>query len=158
VFKRIEEASDTDWDDLLAVNATAAFALCRAAAGGMRAAGRGRIITISSTAGLQASRTGIQAYAAAKHALVGLTRQLAVELGPHGITVNSVAPGLQASTPAKAALWNARSEADRQAVLRSITLGRLGDVEDIADAVVFLASDHAKLITGHVLPVCGGRN
>jgi 3-oxoacyl-[acyl-carrier protein] reductase len=81
-----------------------------------------------------------------------------VELGPHGITVNSVAPGLQASTPAKAALWNARSEADRQAVLRSITLGRLGDVEDIADAVVFLASDHAKLITGHVLPVCGGRN
>jgi 3-oxoacyl-[acyl-carrier protein] reductase len=156
-FRRIEDAADADWDAILAVNVTAAFALCRAAAGGMRAAGRGRIVTISSTAALQASRTGIQAYTAAKHALVGLTKQLAVELGPHGITVNSVAPGLQASTPGKREEWNARPAEAREAVLRTIALRRLGEPDDIADAVVFLASDHAKLITGHVLPVNGGR-
>jgi 3-oxoacyl-[acyl-carrier protein] reductase len=156
-FARIEDASDGDWDAILAVNLGAAFALCRAAAAGMRAAGNGRIITISSTAGLQPSRTGIQAYTAAKHGLVGLTKQLAVELGPHGITVNSVAPGLQASTPAKLAEWNGRPAAAREAVLNTIMLRRLGEVEDIADGVVFLASNHAKLITGHVLPVNGGR-
>lgn len=156
-FARIEDASDADWDAILAVNLSAAFALCRAVAGGMRRAGRGRIVTISSTAGLQASRTGIQAYTAAKHALVGLTRQLAAELGPHGITVNSVAPGLQYSTADKMKLWEARPEAEKQAVLTSIALRRLGEPDDIADGVLFLASDHAKLITGHVLPVNGGR-
>jgi 3-oxoacyl-[acyl-carrier protein] reductase len=156
-FARIEEVSDADWDAILAVNLGAAFALCRAAAGGMRKAGRGRIITISSGAGLQPSRTGVQAYTAAKHGLVGLTKQLAVELGPHGITVNSVAPGLQASTPAKLAAWNARPAAEREAVLNTIMLRRLGEVDDIADGVLFLASEQAKLITGHVLPVNGGR-
>ncbi|WP_137178700.1 SDR family NAD(P)-dependent oxidoreductase [Roseomonas sp. AR75] len=156
-FHRIEEMPDGDWDAIVAVNLNAAFALCRAAAGGMRKAGRGRIITISSGAGLQPSRTGIQAYTAAKHALVGLTRQLAVELGPHGITVNSVAPGVQASTPEKVAEWNARAPEAREAVLRTIMLRRLGEPDDIADGVLFLASDHAKLITGHVLPVNGGR-
>jgi 3-oxoacyl-[acyl-carrier protein] reductase len=123
----------------------------------MKAAGRGRIVTISSTAGLQASRTGIQAYTAAKHALVGLTKQLAVEFGPYGITVNSVAPGLQYSTPDKMKIWEARPEAEKQAVLRTIALGRLGEPDDIADGVLFFASEHAKLITGHVLPVNGGR-
>ncbi|MGG5809652.1 SDR family NAD(P)-dependent oxidoreductase [Falsiroseomonas sp. CW058] len=156
-FARIEDATDEAWDAILAVNLNAAFALCRAAAGGMRRAGRGRIVTISSTAGLQASRTGIQAYTAAKHGLVGLTKQLAAELGPHGITVNSVAPGLQYSTPDRMTLWQARPEAERQAVLNTIALRRLGEPDDIADGVVFLASDHAKLITGHVLPVNGGR-
>ncbi len=156
-FHKVEEAPDADWDAILAVNVSAAFTLARAAGAGMKAAGRGRIVTISSTAGLQASRTGIQAYTAAKHALVGLTKQLAVEFGPHGITVNSVAPGLQYSTPDKMQIWEARPEAERAAVLRSIALGRLGEPDDIADGVIFLASDHAKLITGHVLPVNGGR-
>jgi 3-oxoacyl-[acyl-carrier protein] reductase len=156
-FARIEDASDADWDAILRVNLDAAFALCRGAAGGMRKAGSGRIVTISSGAGLQPSRTGIQAYTAAKHALIGLTKQLAVELGPHGITVNSVAPGVQASTAEKVADWNARTEESREAVLRSIMLRRLGEPDDIADGVIFLASDHAKLITGHVLPVNGGR-
>jgi 3-oxoacyl-[acyl-carrier protein] reductase len=156
-FARIEEVADADWDALIAINLNAAFALCRAAAGGMRRAGRGRIVTISSTAGLQPSRTGVQAYTAAKHALVGLTKQLAVELGPEGITVNSVAPGLQVTTPERVAEWNARSEETREAILRSIMLRRLGQPDDIADGVIFLASDHAKLITGHVLPVNGGR-
>jgi 3-oxoacyl-[acyl-carrier protein] reductase len=156
-FHPVEEAPDADWDAMMAVNLNAAFALCRAAGAGMKAAGQGRIVTISSTAGLQASRTGIQAYTAAKHALVGLTRQLAVEFGPHGITVNSVAPGLQYSTPDKLEIWKARPAAEREAVLRTIALRRLGEPDDIADGVLFLASEHAKLITGHVLPVNGGR-
>jgi 3-oxoacyl-[acyl-carrier protein] reductase len=156
-FARIETVEDADWDAILDVNLNAAFALCRAAGAGMRARGSGRIITVSSTAGLMASRTGVQAYTAAKHGLIGLTRQLAVEFGPHDITVNSVAPGLQASTPAKLAQWKARPEAEREAVLSTIALRRLGEPDDIADGVLFLASDHAKLVTGHVLPVNGGR-
>lgn len=156
-FHRVEEAPDADWDSIFAVNVNAALGLTRAAGAGMKAAGCGRIVTVSSTAGLQASRTGIQAYTAAKHALVGLTKQLAVEFGPFGITVNSVAPGLQYSTPDKMKVWEARPEAEKQAVLRTIALGRLGEPDDIADGVLFFASEHAKLITGHVLPVNGGR-
>ena len=108
VFRPIEEVADADWDRILAVNLGAAMALSRAAAPGMKRAGRGRIVNISSGAGLQASLTGIQAYASAKHAVVGLTRQLAHELGPHGITVNSVAPGLIPSNPASTAQWESR--------------------------------------------------
>jgi 3-oxoacyl-[acyl-carrier protein] reductase len=156
-FAPIETVEDEDWDAILAVNLNAAFAVCRAAGAAMRARGGGRIITVSSTAGLMASRTGVQAYTTAKHGLIGLTKQLAVEFGPHDITVNSVAPGLQANTPAKLANWNARPEVEREAVLRSIALRHLGEPDDIADGVIFLASDHAKLITGHVLPVNGGR-
>jgi len=156
-FHRIEEAPDSDWDAILGVNLNAAFALCRAAAGGMRKAGKGRIVTISSGAGLQPSRTGIQAYTAAKHALIGFTKQMAVELGPHGITVNSVAPGVQSSTPDKVESWEARSPESREALLNTIMLRRLGEPDDIADGVLFLASNHAKLITGQVLAVNGGR-
>ena len=123
----------------------------------MRRAGRGKIVTISSGAGLQPSRTGIQAYTTAKHALVGLTKQLAVELGPHGINVNSVAPGVQRTTAERIAEWEARSEEAREAILRSIMLRRLGEPDDIADGAIFLASPYAKLITGHILPVNGGR-
>jgi 3-oxoacyl-[acyl-carrier protein] reductase len=99
-MRPIEEVPDSDWDRIFAVNIGAAFVLSRAAASGMKRARSGRIVNISSGAGLAPSLTGIQAYAAAKHAVVGLTRQLAHELGPYGITVNSVAPGFIRSNPA----------------------------------------------------------
>jgi 3-oxoacyl-[acyl-carrier protein] reductase len=157
VFRPIEEVADADWDRVVAVNLGAAFALCRAAAPGMKRAGRGRIVNISSGAGLQASLTGIQAYASAKHAVVGLTRQLAHELGPHGITVNSVAPGLIPSNPASVAQWEGYGPAKQRAMLDAIALRRLGMPEDIASAVVFFASPLADFVNGQILQVDGGR-
>ncbi len=157
VFKPIEAISDAAWDEILAVNLGAAFALSRAAAPGMKRAGRGRIVNISSGAGLQASLTGIQAYASAKHAVVGLTRQLAHELGPHGITVNSVAPGLIPSNPASAAQWEGYGSARQEAMLGGIALRRLGTPQDIANAVLFFASPLADFVNGQILQVDGGK-
>jgi 3-oxoacyl-[acyl-carrier protein] reductase len=157
VFQPIEAITDAAWDELLAVNLGAAFALSRAAAPGMKRAGRGRIINISSGAGLQASLTGIQAYASAKHAVVGLTRQLAHELGPHGITVNSVAPGLIPSNPASVAQWEGYGAARQEAMLGAIALRRLGTPQDIANAVLFFASPLADFVNGQILQVDGGK-
>ena len=157
VFQPIEDVSDTDWDQVLAVNLGAAFALSRAAAPGMKRAGRGRIVNISSGAGLQASLTGIQAYASAKHAVVGLTRQLAHELGPYGITVNSVAPGLIPSNPASTAQWDGYGPEKQAAMLTGIALRRLGTPADIANAVLFFASPLADFVNGQILQVDGGK-
>ncbi len=157
VFRPIEEVADADWDRILAVNLGAAMALSRAAAPGMKQAGRGRIVNISSGAGLQASLTGIQAYASAKHAVVGLTRQLAHELGPHGITVNSVAPGLIPSNPASAAQWESYGATKQAAMLGGIALRRLGTPQDIANAVLFFTSPLADFVNGQILQVDGGR-
>ena len=157
VFRPLEEVPDEDWDRILAVNLGAAFALSRAAAPGMKRAGRGRIVNISSGAGLQASLTGIQAYASAKHAVVGLTRQLAHELGPYGVTVNSVAPGLIPSNPASLAQWEGYGSEGQREIVSRIALRRLGTPQDIADAVLFFAGPLAGFVNGQVLQVDGGR-
>ena len=157
VFHPIEAVTDAAWDEILAVNLGAAFALSRAAAPGMKRAGQGRIVNISSGAGLQASLTGIQAYASAKHAVVGLTRQLAHELGPHGITVNSVAPGLIPSNPASAAQWEGYGPERQAAMLGAVALRRLGTPQDIAGAVLFFASPLADFVNGQILQVDGGK-
>jgi 3-oxoacyl-[acyl-carrier protein] reductase len=157
VHQPVDDVTDEEWDILFAINVNAAFALCRAAARGMKQAGRGRIITTSSGAGLAASLTGIQAYCSAKHAVVGFTRQLAHELGPFGITVNSVAPGLIPSNPASAAQWDSYGSDGQHAMLERIAMRRLGTALDIANAVVFFASDLAGFVNGQVLSVDGGR-
>jgi len=153
----IEEVPDADWDRIFAVNIGAAFALSRAAAPAMKRAGRGRIVNISSGAGLAASLTGIQAYCSAKHAVVGLTRQLAHELGPYGITVNSVAPGFVRTNDATEKQWASYGAAGQKALVEGIALKRLGTAQDIANAVVFFASDLASFVNGQVLQVDGGR-
>jgi 3-oxoacyl-[acyl-carrier protein] reductase len=122
----------------------------------MRAAGGGRIVNIGSRASSHASLNGVQAYTAAKHALAGLTRQLAADLGPSGITVNLVAPGLVRSNPDRDAQWARYGEAGQQALLSRVGLRRLGTPDDIARAVLFLASDLAAFVNGVVLPVDGG--
>ena len=153
----LEEVADGDWDRIFAVNVGAAFALSRAAAPAMKQAGRGRIVNISSGAGLQPSLTGIQAYCSAKHAVVGLTRQLAHELGPHGITVNSVAPGFVRTNAATEKQWAGYGADGQKALVERIAMKHLGTAQDIANAVLFFASDLAGFVNGQILQVDGGK-
>lgn len=153
----IEQITPEDWDAIVAINLTAAFTVSQAVAPAMKARRQGRIILISSGAGLGVSKTGIQAYAAAKAGEIGLSRQLAHELGPHGITVNSVAPGFILSNPATMRQWAAYGEAGQRALVAGIAARRLGTPEDIAHAVLFLASDYAAYINGQTLSVDGGK-
>lgn len=157
VGRPVETIPDADWDAIVAVNQTAAFYLARAVVPGMKAAGGGRIVTITSRAGLDVSLTGIQAYASAKAGQIGLVRQLGHELGRFGITVNAVAPGFVRSNPATERQWEALGPEGQEKLVSGIAMRRLGRVEDIAAAVLFLASDHASWITGQVLSVDGGR-
>lgn len=153
----LEEVSDADWDEVMGINLGAAFALSRACVPAMKRIGRGCIVNITSGAATNPSLTGIQSYCATKHALLGLTRQLAHELGPHGIRVNSVAPGLMLTNEATRRQWAAYG-ADKQRVLQEgIALRRLGRAQDVVNAVVFLASDLADFITGQHLQVDGGK-
>lgn len=151
----LEEVGDADWMAIYEANVLGAVHLIRLFAPGMKARGSGRIVTISSGAGLKPSLTGIQAYCSAKHALVGLTRQMALELGPHGITVNSVAPGFLRTSPDYERQWQGYGAEGQARMLANIAMRRLGDPSDIAAAVAFLASERAGYITGQVLPVSG---
>lgn len=157
IGRPIEQVSMDDWEAILAVNQTAAFWTSQAVAMYMKAAQYGRIINISSGAGLGVSLTGIQAYATAKAGQIGLTRQLAHELGPFGITVNAIAPGFALTNEDSQRQWDAYGREGREALLQRIALRRLGTPADIAHAVLFLASEYASWITGAVLPVDGGK-
>lgn len=153
----LEAIDEPAWHQLFAANVDAAFYCAQAVAPNMKSRRSGRIVTISSGAGLRPSLTGIQAYSAAKHALVGLTKQLALELGPHGITVNSVAPGFVLSNPASQRQWDSYGETGQKRILESTHMRRLGMPDDIANAVMFLSSDLAGWISGQILSVDGGR-
>ncbi|MEL6996835.1 MAG: SDR family NAD(P)-dependent oxidoreductase [Pseudomonadota bacterium] len=153
----LEDVTDTDWRAIQAVNVDGAFNVARAVTPGMKAAGNGRIIVISSGAGLRVSRTGIHSYGTAKTAQIGLVRQLASELGQYGITVNAIAPGYMPQTsPDYVPQWESLEPDGQAAVIDSIAMRRLGTPRDIANATLFLASEHADWITGQALPVMGG--
>ncbi len=153
----LEEVSDADWRAIQAVNVDGAFNLARAVTPGMKLRGGGRIIVISSGAGLRVSRTGIHSYGTAKTAQIGLVRQLSSELGRFAITVNAVAPGYMPQTsPDYVPQWESLGPDGQAAVIESIAMRRLGTPRDIANATMFLASEHADWITGQVLPVMGG--
>jgi 3-oxoacyl-[acyl-carrier protein] reductase len=155
VPKPLEQVTAEEFAGIVDANLKGCFLFARAVAPGMKSARRGRIVTISSRAGLATSLTGIQAYASAKHGQVGLVKQLAQELGPFGITVNSVAPGFMATSPDYQRQWNSYSEEFKRTFPERIAMRRMGTPEDIADAVLFLASDRASWITGQILPVTG---
>jgi 3-oxoacyl-[acyl-carrier protein] reductase len=157
VGRPLEEISPKEWRDIFEVNVTGAFFFAQAAAPAMKAARYGRVINISSGAGLGVSLTGIQAYASAKAAQIGLTRQLAHELGPWSITVNNIAPGFVRCNPSTEKQWESYGPDGQRAIVERTALRRLGTPEDIANAVLFFASDQSSWITGQVLSVDGGR-
>jgi 3-oxoacyl-[acyl-carrier protein] reductase len=158
VGRPIAEIDETDWYSIFQANVDSAFWLAQAIGPRMTARGRGRIVFISSGAGLRPSQTGIQAYTAAKHALVGLTKQLSWEFAPGGVTVNSVAPGFVLSNPSTEKQWESYGPDGQASLVDGIHTKRLGKPEDIAAAVLFLASDAASWISGHILSVDGGRS
>ena len=158
VAKSIEAVSEDDWLVLFEANVHGAFWCSQGVAPHMKRQGFGRIVNISSGAGLRPSLTGIQAYTAAKHALVGLTKQLSFELGPFGVTVNSVAPGFVLSNPATQRQWESYGPEGQARLVESIHTRRLGRPQDIADAVMFLCSDAAAWISGQIISVDGGRS
>jgi gluconate 5-dehydrogenase len=147
------EFATEDWLRVLHTNLTAQFVLAREAARPMLARGWGRIIFTASIAGPRVARPTVPAYAAAKGGLDALTRALAVELGPRGITCNAIAPGFFATE------MNASLVADAQFtawISGRTPLGRWGELHEIGGAAVFLASDAASYINGHTLVVDGG--
>ncbi len=157
VMRPIEEVPDADWDRIFAVNVGAAMALSRAAAPAMKQVGEGRIVNISSGARLPAALTGIQAYCSAKHAVVGLTRQLAHELGRFNITVNSVAPGFIRSNETTERQWESYGPDGQKALVERIGMHKLGTAQDIANAVIFFASPLAGFVNVQIISVDGGR-
>jgi 3-oxoacyl-[acyl-carrier protein] reductase len=157
VGRPLEDVQPDQWQSIFDVNVKAAFYFSQAVAPSMKAARAGRIVNISSGAGLGISLTGIQAYASAKAAQIGLTRQLAHELGPWGITVNNIAPGFVRSNAATERQWESYGEEGQRALIEKIALKRLGAPEDIAYGVLFFASDAANWITGQVISIDGGK-
>jgi len=142
--------TDEEWDKVLAVNLRGAFVCTRAVIRQMLRQKGGRIINIASIVGL-IGNAGQANYSASKAGLIGLTKSVAKELGSRHITVNAIAPGF-----IRTAMTEKLSEEARAAMLRNVPLGEYGEPQDVARAVVFLASDDARYITGHVLNVDGG--
>jgi len=141
---------DAEWDSVLAIDLTAAFRLSRAALRGMVRRRYGRIINISSVVGV-VGNSGQANYAAAKAGMIGMSKALAAEVASRGITVNCIAPGFIASP-----MTDALSDQQRESILASVPMKRLGGAEEIGAASVYLASREASYVTGHTLHVNGG--
>lgn len=156
VHHPLEEIRDEDWRAVVDANLTSTFLCTRAVVPGMKKAGAGRIVNISSGAGRSVSLTGIQAYASAKAGQIGFTRQMAHELGPYGITVNCIAPGFVLSNPTTGKQWESYGEEGQRKLVEGIALRRLGTAQDIANGVKFFVSGDASWITGQVISIDGG--
>jgi NAD(P)-dependent dehydrogenase (short-subunit alcohol dehydrogenase family) len=148
-FQQLEAA---EWDRVMAVNLRGVYGMCRAVAGIMTRQGYGRIINIASVAAKRGGGlVGSAAYATSKAGVIGLTKAVARELAPHGVTVNAICPG-----PVQSPMIAGMSDAQRTRVLETVPLGRFAHPGEIGAAVVYLSSDEAAFVTGEVLDVDGG--
>lgn len=141
---------DEDWAEVMEVNLTAAFRLARAALRGMMRRREGRIVSITSVVGV-AGNPGQANYCASKAGLIGMTKSLAQEVASRGITANCVAPGF-----IETAMTDALNEAQRERILAGVPAGRLGRPEEVAAAVLYLASAEAAYVTGQTIHINGG--
>jgi 3-oxoacyl-[acyl-carrier protein] reductase len=144
------QLSDKDWDLVIAVNLTATFRLTRAAVKTMMRRRWGRVIAISSVVGVTGN-PGQGNYAASKAGLAGMMKSVAAEYAKRNVTANCIAPGMIVS-----AMTNKLNDKQREAILAKVPAGRLGSPQDIAAAAVYLASEEAQYVTGHILNVNGG--
>lgn len=152
-FHPLEGHDDAYFEQVMAVNVTAVFRLIRDAVPALKQSRHGRIVTIGSTMA-RFGDAGLVAYGTSKHAVLGMTRSVACELGPFGITVNCLQPGA-IDTPMTAPAFEAMPEF-RAYFEKKAALGRIGTAEDIADVIAFLASDDARFMTGQGFFVDGG--
>jgi 3-oxoacyl-[acyl-carrier protein] reductase len=151
-----EGISEKDWSAVIAANLTTAFLVCREFAPGMKARRFGRIVNFTSIAARRgSSRVGVH-YAAAKGGIIGLTKTLALELGPHNVTVNAVAPGFIKTERIAQASWGHDSPAAEQAFVASLPLRRAGKPDDIAGVVAMLCSEAGGYVSGATIDVNGG--
>lgn len=156
--KKLEDIQEEDWDLVLNVNLKGTFLASQAVVEHMKNRKQGKIVNLASLAGRTASVVTGVAYAAAKGGVISFTRRLAKEVGPHGIHVNAVAPGVIISGERIRRLFYEETTAsDQQRTLNEIALGTVGQPGDVADAVCFLASEESKYVTGAILDVNGGR-
>jgi 3-oxoacyl-[acyl-carrier protein] reductase len=155
-YHPIEEVSDEDWKAIVDANLTSTFHCSRAVVPGMKRQGWGRIVNISSGAGRSVSLTGIQAYASSKAGQIGLTRQLAHELGRFGITVNCIAPGFVLSNPTTVRQWEGYGPEGQARLVEAIAVRRLGSPADIANGVRFFVSEASSWVTGQTISIDGG--
>ena len=147
----IESVTEEDWDQVIRVNLKGTFNCCKAAVDIMKRRRTGKIINVSSVAGKTGDITSAPGYGPSKAAIDALTKTLALQLAGYGINVNAVAP--HAIETEMSAQW---SEEKRKSIIEAIPLRRLGKPEDVAEAVLFLASDKANFITGEILDINGG--
>jgi 3-oxoacyl-[acyl-carrier protein] reductase len=156
VGRPLEEVSDLDWHAVVDANLTSAFLCAKAVIPAMKERRWGRIVNISSAAGLSVSKTGIQAYASAKAGQIGFTRQMAHELGPFGITVNCIAPGFIRSNPTTEVQWASYGAEGQRQLVEGIAMRTLGRPEDIANGVQFFAAQRSGWVTGQTIAIDGG--
>lgn len=149
---RFMESNWDAWREQIDYTLKAAFVCCQGVLPGMQARRWGRLISVN-TIGIHQPRLTYHGYTAAKTAMLGFTRNLALDVGPDNITVNIVSPGLTLTQEVQARL----SEEERARHIEKVPLGRVGTVEDTANVALFLASDLASFVTGHYIPVCGGQ-
>lgn len=151
----VEEIREEDWDQTIALNLKSAFLVTRAVVPFMKRQKYGRIVNVSSYAGRNYSLISGPQYSSAKAGLLGFTKHMAAELGPFGICVNAVAPSIVLTARVQAK-WAARSEEEQRRILERIPLRRLGQPEEVATVIAFLASDDASYVNGVCIDINGG--